>query len=223
MIDATEAAAVLKKLSSNAPEKTPAPSKEVLNSWVEHFNHYPHLTFRQLMDAVTMYCKEPRERIVQPQDISQIARTLHQDSVMRNPLDANMETVAIEPPQGREHDGSYYGKERFSREISIETKYLESGQEQFRFCWDGPVHQPFVGLWYDTKLQAINDGLDWCERNSVKPDEDVTQRRQTGVEHSPGAPCAYHSCPQPSTFNEFCARHYCMTKGGPMGLSFGDS
>ena len=209
-------------LASNASDKTPG-GEATAAAWLDHFNHYPHLNRQQLMDAVNMYCETPRERLVQPQDISQLARKLHQDSVMRNPLGSDMETVAIEPPQGREHDGSYYGKERVTREISIETKFLDTGQEQFRFVWDGPKHQPFCGLWYDTKLQAINDGIDWCERNSVKPDEDVTQRRVTGVEHSPGETCAYPSCPKPSTFNEFCARHYCMTKGVSLGLKFGVS
>lgn len=37
------------------------------------------------------------------------------------------------------------------------------------------------------------------------------------VEHPPGAECARDGCPKPSTFAEFCARHYVLSMVGLVG------
>ena len=36
-------------------------------------------------------------------------------------------------------------------------------------------------------------------------------------EHPPGDPCAVEACPKPSTFAQYCARHYVLSKVGLVG------
>ena len=206
---------VLARIAQYAPDRIPADRDGTVDAWNEHFSEYPHLTLEETLAAVTTFFKQTQIRpgVILPSDISGIAREIHQDAAMRR-------------PSRTEHDGSNYGRiEHVTDEISIEVDARtnrETGEEtvRYRFCWDGPVHQPFVGAWYDTKQQAIRDGIDWCEHSAVRTGDDVTAKRLTGVEHSPGAPCVVPECPKPSTFDEFCARHYCLSKGRSLGLAW---
>lgn len=121
----------------------------------------------------------------------------------------------------REHDGSVYGRDRVSDGISIEVMDLPDGDQMFRFHWDGPVYQPFAGAWHSLKQNAIDEGVSWCDRKMARPDEDITSKWLTGVEHLPGVTCIEKDCPKPSAFDAYCARHYVLRIGSAMGLPFG--
>lgn len=116
-----------------------------------------------------------------------------------------------------DRDGSYYGRERVTREIAIERTELADGDEAFRFVWDGPKLQPFAGQWRSVKNQAIQDGVDWLDMQRIYVEEDVTDHRAPN-EHAPGNPCTVQSCPKPSTFDDLCAKHYCVTLTAMMGM-----
>lgn len=202
---------VIAKCAAYAPDRVPVEDRSVEAAWTEHFSEYPYLTLDDALAAVTKFFKQTKIRpgLILPGDISEIAREIHQDAAMRR-------------PDRTEHDGSNYGRiEHVTDEIFIEEdrhKDQETGfdMERYRFCWDGPIHQPFVGAWHDTKAAAIREGIDWCNRHAVRPDEDITQKPLYGVEHAPGEPCAAPGCPKPSTFREWCAMHYCLTNMGRM-------
>lgn len=117
-----------------------------------------------------------------------------------------------------ERDGSYYGRERVTREISVEKRELVDGDQVFRFLWDGPKLQPFAGEWRSVKNQAIQDGADWLESQRIYIEEDVTDRRAVN-EHSSGAACAEVTCPKPATFDTYCAKHYCVRMAVNMGVA----
>jgi len=203
---------ILAACAAFAPARTPQASEATIAAWSMHFSQYPHLDMDDVMGGVRLFFNREGTGLVEPVNISKLAREIHQDAAMRR-------------PSRTEHDGSNYGRiEHVTDEISIEVDARtnrETGEEtvRYRFCWDGPVHQPFVGAWYDTKQQAIRDGIDWCEHSAVRTADDVTAKRLTGVEHSPGAPCVVPECPKPSTFDEYCARHYCLAQGHKLGLS----
>ena len=199
---------ILAKCAAYAPARTPKDNPSIIGAWTEHFAQYPHIDMDDALGAVRLFFNKDGSGIVEPVDISKIAREIHQDAVMRS--------------GPREHDGSNYGRiEYVTDEMSIESQHLPTGDQEFRFCWDGPVHQPFCGAWHSTKQQAIEEGIAWCSRQMVRPQDDVTVSRVTGVEHAPGEPCAVAQCPKPSTFDVYCARHYCLVKSADMGLSVG--
>ena len=81
---------VLQKCSAYANEKTPSPSEATILAWVEHFNQFPHIRRDDALTAVARYYRDPRDRLVQPADISRVARDLVQDRALRGP-----ESVAI--------------------------------------------------------------------------------------------------------------------------------
>lgn len=206
---------VLARIAQYAPDRIPADRAGTVDAWSEHFSEYPHLTTEDALMAVTKFFKQTaiRPGVILPSDISQIAREIRQDSALRG--------------DGRDQEAvRNRERERVSDAVSIELdwhKDEETGfeKERFRFCWDGPVHQPFGGQWRDIKAAAIADGINWCEQQSVRPDEDVTRKPLYGIEHPPGDPCAAPGCPKPSTFLQWCARHYCISKGKSLGLPIG--
>lgn len=218
MIDRNTVVRVLQQCSANANDKTPNPSEATIQAWLDYYAQYPYLTAADVFEATRQYCSAPRERLVQPQDIGVLARQIHQDVGQRRPTDHATEQVELEPVDQSEfeRDGSNYGRfEPVTENISIEVKFLPDGAEQFRFFWDGPLYQPYVGEWFDVKTMAIEDGIRWCREHQAGPD--VTTIR-AAVEHAPGAPCEEPGCPKPSTFGQWCAKHYCLRKMHTIGI-----
>lgn len=82
-ISITEIGAVIAKCSGFRPDKTPQPSELVLRAWHEHFTDWPHVTVEDALEAVKVYHREPHERMIQPADISRVAREIRRDKSER--------------------------------------------------------------------------------------------------------------------------------------------
>ena len=66
-----------------AADKAPQPSEAVQNAWASHFEDFPKLEMADVQQAVKQYFREPHERLVQPADITKLARAIRQDRVQR--------------------------------------------------------------------------------------------------------------------------------------------
>lgn len=75
---------VLMKCTGYASDKTPVPSEMTLLAWCEHFGDM-QIVRREALAAVKIYFQKPQDRLVQPADISTIARALRRDWLDRNP------------------------------------------------------------------------------------------------------------------------------------------
>jgi hypothetical protein len=76
MIDRNDVLDALTMLTGNDTQHTPDPAEITVLAWVDHFCQFPRLTRDDLFAAVRRYCNEPRERLVQPQDVSRVAVAL---------------------------------------------------------------------------------------------------------------------------------------------------
>lgn len=83
MITTTDIGRVLAKCSAYRPDKTPQASEIVIMAWHEHFTVFPQLTVEDALEAVKRYHRDPQDRMIQPADISKIAREIHQDRSQR--------------------------------------------------------------------------------------------------------------------------------------------
>ncbi len=83
MITPTDIGRVLAKCSGYRPDKTPQASELVIMAWHEHFEDFPHLTVDDALEAVKRYHRDPQDRMIQPADISRVARDIHQDRSQR--------------------------------------------------------------------------------------------------------------------------------------------
>ena len=181
-----------------------------------HFSQYPHLDMDDVMGGVRLFFNREGTGLVEPVNISKLAREIHQDAAMRVP-------TGRELPRA-EHDGSYYGRGDGELGVTIEDRKIgkdENERLEYRFVWDGPVVQPYVGSWQLTRDAAFAEARQWARQNFqiiTVNDMDVTEKPAAN-EHLPGAPCVVPECPKPSTFDEYCARHYCLAQGHKLGLS----
>lgn len=154
MITTDDCFDALQKATAYAPDRVPAPSEAVVMAWSEHFEQFPHLTRDDLLQAVTVFYREPHaDHLLQPAHISKTARALHQDRAMREPL------TELEPPP----------------------------------IDDDADEQP---------TEVAGESKRWNSRDD---------------EHPPGAKCERDGCPKPSTFAQFCARHYVLAHVGLVG------
>ncbi|WP_071700199.1 zinc finger domain-containing protein [Mycobacterium heckeshornense] len=79
----------LAKCAAYDNQHTPVPSRILVQAWVEHFEVYaPSIERGDLLAAVTEYHREPRDRMLQPADLSGIARAIRRDQLDREPLDS---------------------------------------------------------------------------------------------------------------------------------------
>lgn len=78
-ISTSEIGAILAKCSGYCPDKTPQPGELVIMAWHEHFADFPHLTIADALEAVKRYHRDPHDRMIQPADISKIAREIRRD------------------------------------------------------------------------------------------------------------------------------------------------
>lgn len=95
MVTLEDIGKALMRCSGYAPQITPQPSEAVAAAWMEHFSDYPGVTGEDLMKAVKEFFTQPRERQVQPADISAIARKYSRDRWERSDLDSE-ERLALE-------------------------------------------------------------------------------------------------------------------------------
>jgi hypothetical protein len=83
MIDNRDIGKVLGKCSWYAPDKTPQVNEGVLMAWMEHFGVFPKVDLGDALEAVKVYYQSPKDRMVQPADISKIARDIRRDRIDR--------------------------------------------------------------------------------------------------------------------------------------------
>ena len=83
MITTTEIGLVLGKCAAYRPDKTPQMTDATITAWAEHFEDFPHLTVDDALEAVKRYHRDPQDRMIQPADISRVARDIHQDRSQR--------------------------------------------------------------------------------------------------------------------------------------------
>ena len=83
MIDNRDIGKVLGKCSWYAPDKTPQVNEGVLMAWMEHFAAFPKIGLDDALEAVKVYYQSPQDRMVQPADISKIARDIRRDRLDR--------------------------------------------------------------------------------------------------------------------------------------------
>ena len=78
---------ILAKCSGYRPDKTPQVSQLVTMAWVEHFEDFPAITLEDALEAVKVYHREPQDRMIQPADISKVARAIRRDKSDRETED----------------------------------------------------------------------------------------------------------------------------------------
>lgn len=78
-IDNADVGRILAKCSGYRPDKTPNYSELVAMAWIEHFEQFPAVTVDDALEAVKIYHREPQERMIQPADISKVARAIRRD------------------------------------------------------------------------------------------------------------------------------------------------
>ena len=83
MIDNRDIGKVLGKCSWYSPDKTPQVNEGVLMAWMEHFAAFPKIGLDDALEAVKVYYQSPQDRMVQPADISKIARDIRRDRIDR--------------------------------------------------------------------------------------------------------------------------------------------
>lgn len=83
MIDSSDISDVFDWCSGHAADKTPQVTTNVVAAWLSHFSDYPKLTREDVFQAVKLHYRNPQDRMVQPADISKIAREVHQDRIDR--------------------------------------------------------------------------------------------------------------------------------------------
>ncbi|BBU22140.1 hypothetical protein [Mycobacterium xenopi] len=86
MITAEDVLDALTKAAAYDTSHTPRTSQMLIAAWVEHFNRYaPAVQREDLLAAVSEYHREPRNRMLQPADLSAIARALRRDNTSDEP------------------------------------------------------------------------------------------------------------------------------------------
>lgn len=84
MISKLDVGKVLAKCAYYAGDRTPQIDDGPIFAWWEHFQDFPYLTLDVVLDAVKFYYRDPHDRMVQPADISKVARELQQDRALRS-------------------------------------------------------------------------------------------------------------------------------------------
>ena len=103
MITARDVIDALTKCSGYAPDKTPVPSQIVVAAWVEYFAGYPSFTRTELLDAVRLHFKSPRDQLVQPADLGRMISMMDPDPERYVPLPAGVSGDGVTPTASEEH------------------------------------------------------------------------------------------------------------------------
>lgn len=94
-ISMSEIGAIIAKCGGYRPDRTPQPSELVLRAWHEHFGDWPHVTIDDALEAVKVYHREPHDRMIQPADISKVAREIRRDKSDRETADERAAREAL--------------------------------------------------------------------------------------------------------------------------------
>lgn len=78
-INTTDVGRILAKCSGYRPDRTPNYSELVAMAWIEHFGDFPSVTVDDALEAVKIYHRESQDRMIQPADISKVARAIRRD------------------------------------------------------------------------------------------------------------------------------------------------
>jgi hypothetical protein len=96
MITRNDVLDVLTKAAAYDAAHTPKTSNMLIHAWLEHFESYaPNVQREELIAAVTEYHREPRDRMLQPADLSALCRALRRDALDR-----------MEPDEAPQHNKS---------------------------------------------------------------------------------------------------------------------
>jgi hypothetical protein len=183
-------------LTGNASDKTPRPSEVTIRAWMKYFANYPKWTGDDLVAAANEYCKQVRERMVQPADLGQIILIWYREMAEKmNPEDRTSawEDIGGGPPSG---DGT---RPPLDIHGFVDKSQLDAPPDPLE--WDS-----------DQRLSAYWERLRNGEHRPGRVrDEQPGPEAGFGNapnEHEPGEECADRSCDKPSTFGDYCARHY---------------
>lgn len=88
MLSRNDVIKVLMKCAGYDNQHTPDDSDMTIMAWQEHFEDFPSVTPEDAMLAVKEYHRVPRDRMVQPADISLIARKYSRERFERSALDS---------------------------------------------------------------------------------------------------------------------------------------
>lgn len=89
MITPDDVLDALSKAAAYDNQHCPKPHSILVSAWVEHFERFASAVTRDdLLEAVTEYHREPHDRMLQPADLSSIARALRRDRFERSDIDS---------------------------------------------------------------------------------------------------------------------------------------
>jgi hypothetical protein len=84
MISQDDVIDALTKAAAYDAAHTPKTSRALVHAWLEHFHRFaPNATRDDLLSAVSEYHREPRERMLQPADLSGMCRALRSEALGR--------------------------------------------------------------------------------------------------------------------------------------------
>jgi hypothetical protein len=202
MITRIDIGDALAMLAANAPDKTPEPNEATMAAWSKYYDGYLGWTGDDLVAAAHELCKRPRERLVQPADLGLIIQRFRRDAYERS------------DPNTREDAWSDLGGRPPAQQLAFGGGYVDSaGQRRDRYGYvDKSVPDPeYPEDWSsDQRLAAY-----W---QRVRSGYAEVPPVVCPVEHPPGAECADPSCDKPSTFAQFCAKHYVLSGLAKLGI-----
>jgi len=88
MISRNDVCEALAVCSAYDSQHTPVPSEQVVVAWLQHFGQFRHVNRIHLEKAVLEYYNSPHDRLIQPVDLSSIARKYSREDIERSELDS---------------------------------------------------------------------------------------------------------------------------------------
>ena len=185
-------------LTGNASDKTPRPSEVTIRAWMKYFGNYPRWSGDDLVAAANEYTKKPRERMVQPADLGEIITIWYRE--MAEKMSPEERTSAWDDIGGGGYPGDQERPPR-DRHGEIDKSQLEYPPDPAE--WDSD--QRIKAYW-----ERVRNGEHRPGRvKDEQPSESVPAGFGTAPdEHEPGEECRDPQCDKPSTFGDYCARHY---------------
>lgn len=197
MITRTGIGDALAVLAATAPDKTPNPNEATMAAWAKYYDSHPRWTDDDLVAAAWEHAKTPRERMVQPADLSEIISSWYQDRLAR------MDPADREDAWTELGGGGYPGdKPQVRRDRYGYPTKAEDDEPSYPADWTSD--QRIKAYWERVRSGVRRPGPDPVD--TPAPDE-----------HPPGEECADQLCPKPSTFGPYCARHYVLSQFGAVG------
>lgn len=95
MIEREDIGEALAVLTGYAADKTPRPAELTIRAWLDYFSQFPTWTGDDLMAAVALLNRRPRDRIVQPVDLGEIIRAELRDQAARRALPVSDNRISL--------------------------------------------------------------------------------------------------------------------------------